>query len=194
MAELFDGKTLDGWKMTGNPEGWEVADGTIFCNGTNGGYLYTERNDFQNFELSLGFKHDEGANSGLFFRWTDLEDPVQTGIEIQIMDTFGRDPATVKCCGAMYDCQAPIRNTCKPAGEWNTMVLTADGQRISVVMNDESTTEAYLDLWSEAEKNPDGSPNKFKRPFCEMVEAGHIGFQGDHKGVIWFRDVKVRDL
>ena len=52
--EIFDGKSLDGWAMTGNPGGWEVSDGTIFCNGTDGGYLYTERKDFQNFELSLG--------------------------------------------------------------------------------------------------------------------------------------------
>ncbi len=193
-AELFDGESLDGWKMTGSPEGWTVEDGSIFCNGTNGGYLHTERNDFQNFELNLTFKYDEGANSGIFFRWTDLADPVQTGIEIQILDTHGREPATVKCCGAMYDCQAPSRNTCRPAGEWNTLVLTADGSMISVVMNDEATTGADLRQWTEAGKNPDGTPNKFKRPFCEMVDAGHIGLQGDHKGVIWFKELNVRFL
>ena len=192
--ELFDGKPLNGGNMTGNPAGWEVVDGAIYCNGTDGGYLYTERKDFRDFELSLSFKHDEGANSGIFFRWTDLNDPVQTGIEIQIMDTHDRDPATTKCCGAMYDCQAPVRNTCRSAGEWNSFVLTANGPSIVVVMNDEATTTADLAQWSEASANPDGTPNKFKRPFCEMVEAGHIGFQGDHKGVIWFKDVKVKTL
>ena len=124
---LFDGETLEGWGITGNPQSWVVEDGCVRCRALKGKYLHTLRNDFRDFELSLSFKHDAGANSGVFFRWTDLENPVQTGIEIQILDTHGKEPSTVKCSGALYDCKAPIRSTCKPAGEWNTMVLKADG-------------------------------------------------------------------
>ncbi len=187
---LFDGKTLDGWGITGNPESWEVDDGCIHCKALKGKYLYTERNDFRDFELALSFKHDTGANSGVFFRWTDLENPVQTGIEIQILDTHGKEPATVKCSGALYDCKAPIRNTCKPAGEWNTMTLKADGSSVTVVMNDELTMEADLSEWTVAGQNPDGSPNKFERPFCEMGSPGHIGLQ-DHGGNVWFKDLNL---
>ena len=39
---LFDGKTLDGWKTTGQPEGWVVFDEAIMCTVRRGGYLYTE--------------------------------------------------------------------------------------------------------------------------------------------------------
>ena len=91
---LFDGKTLDGWGITGNPESWMVEDGCIVCKGEKGGYLYTLDDSFQNLEMSLEFKHVEKANSGVFFRWTDLKDPVQTGMEIQILDTYGREPPT----------------------------------------------------------------------------------------------------
>ena len=155
-----------------------------------GKYLHTLRDDFRDFELSLSFKHDAGANSGVFFRWTDLENPVQTGIEIQILDTHGKEPSTVKCSGALYDCKAPIRSTCKPAGEWNTMVLKADGSKVTVIMNDELPMEADLDEWTKAGRNPDGTPNKFERPFCEMIEPGYIGLQ-DHGGNIWFKDLTV---
>ena len=196
MAEkisLFDGESLNGWGITRNPDGWTVEDGCIYCKAEKGGYLYTERNDFKDFEVSLAFKHHPKANSGVFFRWTDLEDPVQTGIEIQILDTHGRDPATVKCSGAVYDVQAPSHNSCKPAGEWNTLLLKAEGPVIDVTLNDDPITHADLSAWTTAEQNPDGTPNKFKRPYCEMVEAGHIGLQ-DHGGRIWFRDLEIRLL
>jgi len=189
--ELFDGKTLNGWGVTGNPESWDVDEGCIHCKALKGKYLYTERNDFRDFDLSLSFKHDPGANSGVFFRWTDLENPVQTGIEIQILDTHGVDPPTTHCSGALYDCKAPIRNTCKPAGEWNTMVLSAKDSAIQVVMNDELTMEADISAWTVAGQNPDGSLNKFERPFSEMMSPGHIGLQ-DHGGNIWFKDLELK--
>lgn len=190
---LFDGETLNGWAATGNPEGWTVSDGTIFCKGEKGKYLYYTEDQYQNFELSLAFKHDSQVNSGVFFRWTDLEDAVQTGIEIQILDTYGREPATVKCCGAVYDLQAPTRNTCKQAGEWNEMTLLARDNVIQVTLNGEQIVDMDLNRWTTPEMNPDGTPNKFKRAFREMVEEGYIGLQ-DHGGKIWFRGLKIREI
>ena len=55
-------------------------------------------------------------------------------------------------------------------------------------MNDEPTLKADLSQWTVAGQNPDGTPNKFKRPFCEMMEPGHIGLQ-DHGGNIWFKNL-----
>lgn len=191
-VDLFDGATLNGWGITGNPDGWTVAAGSIHCKAEKGGYLYTEET-FQDFVLSTEFRYSPKANSGVFFRWTDLDNPVQTGIEIQILDTHGREPATTHCCGAVYDVQAPARNTCKRAGEWNRMVLTAEGPRIQVELNEAAVVDMDLSRWTTPGMNPDGTPNKFKRPYCEMVEAGHIGLQ-DHGGKIWFRAVKIKEL
>ncbi|MDP6040767.1 MAG: DUF1080 domain-containing protein, partial [Candidatus Latescibacteria bacterium] len=77
--QLFDGNTLNGWAATGNAEGWVVDHGCIFCTAEKGKYLYYTEEQFQNFELSLEFKHVPKTNSGVFFRWTDLDNPVQTG-------------------------------------------------------------------------------------------------------------------
>ena len=192
QVALFNGKDLEGWAMTGDPGGWKMEEGCIVCTGTSGGYLYTEA-QYQDFELSMEFKYDEGANSGVFFRWSDLNDPVQTGIEIQIMDTYGTSPPTTHCCGAVYDIQAPTRNTCKNAGEWNQMVLSAQGTRLGVNLNDEEIVKVDLEAWTEAGKNPDGTPNKFNRPYREMVDRGHIGIQGDHSGNIWLRNLGIID-
>ncbi len=190
---LFDGETLNGWESTGNTDGWVVEDGLIFCKAEKGGYLYYTGDQYKNLELSLEFRHEAKANSGVFFRWTDLENPVQTGIEIQILDTYAREPATVKCCGAVYDVQGPTHNTCKPAGEWNLMVLNAMDNRIYVTLNGEQIVDMDLDRWTTPGQNPDGTPNKFKRAFREMVEPGYIGLQ-DHGGKLWFRNITVRKL
>ena len=176
---LFDGKTLDGWGITGNPESWEVDDGCIHCKALKGKYLYTERNDFRDFELSLSFKHDPGANSGVFFRWTDLENPVQTGIEIQILDTHGKEPATVKCSGALYDCKAPIRNTCKPAGEWNDLGILCHGERIRITLNGKVVTDARMEDHEELR-------NRFRK--------GYIGLSAHSPRTVEYRNVRLREI
>ncbi len=189
-SSLFDGKTLDGWDTTGNPEGWAAEDGCIVCKSDGGRYLYTLEK-YDDFELSINFKIEEGANSGVFFRWTDLEDPVQTGIEMQILDTYGREPTRKNDCGAIYDIMAPTRNTCKPAGQWNTTLLICDGNLITVELNGEKIVSVDLSLWTEPGKNPDGTDNKFKKAYKNMTQKGHIGLQ-DHGGKAWFRNVRLK--
>jgi hypothetical protein len=189
---LFDGKTLTGWSMTGKPEGWVVEDGCILCTVKGGRYLYTI-DQYDDFVLSIDFKTEKGVNSGVFFRWADLKDPVHTGIEMQILDTYGREPATTHHCGAIYDMVAPTRNTCKPAGEWNTAVITCDDNLISIELNGEKIVEMDVNRWTEAGKNPDGTNNKFKYAYRDMARRGHIGLQ-DHGGKVWFRNIKLKLL
>lgn len=189
---LFDGKTLEGWGITGNPEGWGAGDGCIICEVKGGGYVYTI-DQYDNFVLSIDFKTEENVNSGVFFRWTDLKDPVQTGIEMQILDTYGREPTRKGDCGAVYDVLAPTKNTCKPAGEWNTAVITCDRNKIIIELNDETIIDMDLNLWTEPGMNPDGTKNKFKQAYKNMVNKGHIGLQ-DHGGKAWFRNIKLKPL
>ncbi len=85
---LFDGKTLNGWKATGSVEGWTVKDGAI-ANLAKGGGMLATVDRFGDFALSMEFKVTPHANSGVFFRWAELSDPVQRGIEVQILDSYG---------------------------------------------------------------------------------------------------------
>ena len=87
--ELFNGRDLGGWAATGDAAGWDVDGGCIRCRAERGGYLYT-LDRFEDFELSLEYRTEPRCNSGVFFRWSDLQDPVNTGLEIQILDTWGR--------------------------------------------------------------------------------------------------------
>lgn len=189
---LFDGETLTGWKATGKADGWIVEDGCLVCTAQGGGYLATEE-QFEDFHLELDFKIEPRGNSGVFVRWSDLADPVNTGIEIQILDSYGTEELTRHTCGAIYDLVAPSKDVFRPAGEWNHYLIRCEGPKISVELNGELVAEANIDDWAEAGKNPDGTPNKFTYAWATMPRRGHIGLQ-EHDGKLWFRNVKIKEL
>ncbi|MEF3307873.1 DUF1080 domain-containing protein [Paenibacillus sp. GYB004] len=189
---LFDGSTLGGWAVTRQPEEWLVRDGNLVCTGDSHGYAHTE-DQFENFILELEYKGAPGTNSGVFFRWTDLSDPVNTGLEMQIWDTFHQEEMVKNSSGALYDLVAPSVNAVRPAGEWNRIVVKCDGSIVELTLNGMLVVKADLDQWTVAGKNPDGTDNKFKYAWRDQPRRGHIGLQ-NHGGYIEFRNLKLIEL
>lgn len=110
---------------------------------------------------------------------------VHHGYEVQIADTGDALHRT----GAIYSL-APSNAATKP-GEWRIMVITLDGPRILVDVDDSRTTNfdpRRSDLpprkqWHEPKREP-------PRP-----EAGYIGLQNHDPGdIVWFKEVSVRPL
>lgn len=195
---LFDGGGLDHWQM-GPDRSWIVEDGVIALRREfdgkehNADYLWTTK-PFGDFILELEFKVPEKANSGVFLRTPDLRDPVSTGIEVQVANSYGRKELNKGgIAGAIYDCLAPSKNSIKPPGEWNRCRITCDGPKITIDLNGETVTEMDLDLWKEPNKNPDGTDNKFATPLKDFARRGHIGFQ-DHGRPVWYRNIRVKPL
>lgn len=94
MVDLFDGKSLAGWKLrdAGN---WSVREGSIY--GANGhGILYAEPS-FENFELTLMARSRNRANGGVFLRGQP-QGP-ERGFEVQIYSP----PDAVYPTGSIYD-------------------------------------------------------------------------------------------
>jgi hypothetical protein len=190
---LFDGKTFDGWGFTDpTPGGWIVDKGAMFYTVKGGAYAYTKQT-FGNFELKADFMVEKGTNSGIFFRWTDLKDPVQTGFEMQVLDSSGKKELDKHDCGALYDCLAPTENAMKPAMEWNTADIKCYNSIITITLNGKHILAADLNRWTEPHKNPDGTPNKFATAYKDMPRVGRIGFQA-HGGKLWYKNVKIREL
>ena len=189
---LFNGNDLWGWTVASSPEAWRVEDGTIYCTGKGRGFLYSNE-QYKNFVLRLDFKMSPNANSGVFVRIWDRNDPVNTGMEIQILDSYGRPNPGKHDCGALYDIVAPLKNAARPAGEWNSLSICCRDSHLMAFMNGEKIVDVNLSQWTEAGKNPDGTPNKFKYAYREMVKPGYIGLQ-NHGHQVWFRNVKVRPL
>ncbi len=188
---LFDGKSLAGWGATGSMDSWKAEDGCICWRKPGGYYLYTLKR-FTDFQLQIDFRIEKDGNTGIIIRWSDLRDR-HTGMEVQILDSFGVTEIDNRICGALYDLVAPQRNACKPAGEWNTYIITCRGPHIDVTLNDLVITSMDVSQWTVAGKNPDGSPNKFRFAWGALPREGHIALQ-EYRCPIWFRNIKIKRL
>jgi hypothetical protein len=195
---LFNGKDLDGWIAPAG-HAWAVEDGVLALKGKtdgqehNGVYLWTKE-QYGDFILELEFKIPEKANSGIFLRTSDLNDPVYTGLEVQVANSFGKtETSRTGTAGAVYDLKAPSKNPLKAPGEWNKVRIECRGPKIAVTLNGELVVDLDLDEWTETGKNPDGSKNKFKKPLKDFARKGHIGLQ-DHGRPVWYRNVRIKTL
>jgi len=193
---LFDGKTTDGWmsiKSEPVPQSHVQADGLNPhpCN-----YMLVYKEPLEDFELSLDFKLTPKCNSGLFFRTYSLtprpgRDVGYNGIEVAIDDTT---TAGFHDTGAIYDLVKPTKNAMKPAGQWNTLVLTCRGAKVTIDVNGERVTTADFDEWTKAGYRPDGSQHKFpESAYRDHPHKGYIGLQ-DHGGDCWYKNIKLRVL
>jgi len=169
---------------------WTYQQGVLSANGE--GDIWTKK-EFGNFILDLQFKLAENTNSGIFLRTGDIVEWLHTAIEVQILDSYGKEQVNKHDCGAIFDCLAPSKNMVNPAGEWNRYTITCTGSKIFVVLNGEQIINMDLDQWTEAGKNPDGTKNKFKYAYKDMPRKGAIGFQY-HGHPVWFRNIKIRKL
>jgi len=192
-----------GWKdllandlanCTFKPGSWAVEDHVLTRKGTKKGRgdIWTKEK-YGDFILDLEFRLAEKTNSGIFFRTGDINDCVQTGIEVQVCDSHSRAEVGNHDCGAIYDCLAPKKNMVKKPGEWNRCTITCKANKIYVLLNGEQIIDMDLNLWTEPQKNPDGTKNKYKAPFKDRPRVGHIGFQ-DHGHPVWYRNIKIRRL
>jgi hypothetical protein len=111
---------------------------------------------------------------------------VHHGYEVQIADTGDAFHRT----GAIYSL-AKSSSVSRKAGEWRTMIITLDGERISVEVDGKRVTnfdpahpdEPKRKQWHEPKREP-------KRP-----ERGYIGLQNHDPGdVVWFEEISVRPL
>ncbi len=190
QGEFKDLFTSDLSNATLPADSWTYADGVL--ERVSKGSIWTQANH-GDFVLDLEFKVDHGTNSGVFIRTGDIKNSVQTGIEIQVYDSFGKAPVGKHDCGAVYDCLAPSQNSVKEAGQWNQMTLAAQGAMLTVILNGEQIIDMNLDDWSEPRLNPDQSKNKFKTALRDFPRSGRIGFQ-DHGKKVWYRNIRIKPL
>jgi len=179
---LFNGKNLDGWKTEGN---WKVEkDGVIGLQPRDGekgwtrygSYLWTDKM-YDDYVLDLEYKHVKGGNSGVFVRTGELKNPVDTGIEVQILDSHGnKGKLTHHDCGGVIRTIGPSKNMARPAGEWNRMIVTCKGHNLKVSLNGEQIVDISLD----------------KTPMKDRPLTGYIGIQ-DHGEPFWVRNIRIKN-
>lgn len=99
------------------------------------------------------------------------------------------------CTGAFrYQIQAPTEARMKPAGEWNSFVITLARKRVEVELNDVVVNKLDLTQWTEKGKRPDGSPFPVPLALKDLPAKGSIGFRDDYGIPVWYKNLKIKPL
>jgi hypothetical protein len=133
---IFNGKDLTGWWTPGDIKAWAAENGQIVLRKENGNYLRTQK-EYANYTLSLEYRIRKGGNSGIGIRTPRPAWPSGDGMEIQLWDIpYDNKPLDKHAAGAIYGNMPPLARADK-SGQYNRMVIKADGWMISLWMNGE---------------------------------------------------------
>jgi hypothetical protein len=205
---LFNGKDFTGWRQcngTEMPKNWVIEDDAmkVFTapgknpgQGSDGDIVYGVKK-FKNFELSIDWKTSKMGNSGIFYNVREVPGkPIYYAApEVQILDNADATDNKVDShlAGSLYDMLPADPKTVKPAGEWNTIVISVKDGKVTHTQNGVKVVE--YTLWTP-EWDAMVAKSKFKTfpGFTEGIsKEGYIGLQ-DHGYAIWFRNIKIREL
>jgi hypothetical protein len=188
FTPLFDGKTLNGWKLVrGRGRGYVVEEGVLVCPRDGGGNLFTEA-EYSDFVLRLEWRLWAGGNNGIGIRAPLEGDAAYVGMEIQVLDDNGPmyaklDPG--QYTGSVYQVAPARRGFVKPNGEWNTYEIVAGKRRIKVTLNGEVINDADLSKVTD--------PAVLAKHPGVSRTTGHIGLLG-HGTRVEFRNIRVKTL
>ena len=132
---LFDGSSLEGWRMLGDAN-WHIVEDYVEAN-SGDGFLVTP-GDYSDFHLTLEFWTDPDANSGIFIRCSDPNDVgAANAYEVNIYD---KRPDPAYRTGGIVNVASPMAQI-DAAGQWNTYEITAEGPRLVVKLNGTLTVD-----------------------------------------------------
>ena len=174
---LFDGKSLDGWKMAGDGNFIVMKNEKALLSEGGMGLLWYTKKKYNDFILKLEWKvlHKDD-NSGIFVRFPDPDNnpqiAVNNGYEIQIDDLGKPDGDGIHKTGAIYNFAAPSNIVSKPVGQWNNLEITVIKHNYTIIINNQKIT--------------DFSGNR--------QLDGYVGLQNhDDKSKVSFRNIRVKE-
>jgi hypothetical protein len=190
--QLFNGKDLGGWMWYQRPprtatapatvpidQVWWVKDGVLHTKGKPTGYIRTET-VYENYVLTVEQRHVSKGNGGILFAITGPDKVWPRCLEVQgangeegdirnvadfklEMDAARVEPKRLKRIGPSSE---------KPAGEWETVVLTVDQGKITVSVNGQlqNTAIARESLAGQIGLQSEGGEMEFRK--VELTPTG----------------------
>lgn len=206
---LFDGSSLEHWKMYGassdsiSPK-WTIDQGVLIASvdgdgiGENTGFdqsIMTKK-QFRNFELELEFMISEGGNSGIMYHVIeDSTIPMDyySGHEYQILDdeSFKDKVRDFQLTGSVFGLFPAKNKTLNPSGEWNLVRINVKNGKVEHWLNNQIILE--FDRNSDSYKNAYENSQWTQFPDWGKTENGHITLQ-DHGDKVAFRNIRIREL
>jgi hypothetical protein len=133
FVSLFDGKTLEGWKVAEDKGAFKIEDGAIVAKGDRSHCFYVGKvngGKFENFELRADVMTKPSSNGGIFIHseWQDEGWPGK-GYEVQVNNT----QSDWRKSGGLYavvDNKVPFEDN-----TWMKYVIRVEGEKITISVN-----------------------------------------------------------
>lgn len=176
-TQLFDGRSLTGWRIEGDKKAFTVVGGLLKANGQKASLMCTE-GPWKSFELNLKVMTELQGNSGVWIHTPkNPRDSSNPGLEVQIYN--GPDAQKT---GSIYSIQPQTRLLVRD-GQWFDLKIIVQDKTIRVFVNGTRVNE-----WTQ----PSGWRPPPNVPTAELG-SGTIGLQSNG-GVTWFKDIFIRPL
>lgn len=175
---LFDGKDLDGWEPIGVVDNnrWIARDGDLVNDNPEvpgqrpkpaANLKTTEK--FQDFKLHIEVNCPEGGNSGIYLRGR---------YELQVGTEGGKNPSHEM--GAIYSYYPPPQGSELGLGKWTTFDVTLVGRHVTVLRDGK--------MYHDNVEIPGPTGGALD---SNEAEPGPFYLQGDHHGVIMYRNITI---
>jgi len=183
-VSIFDGRTLNWWKVSENPSTFKVQNGAILVNGPRAHLFYVgplKNHNFKNFEFKADVMTLPGSNSGMYIH-TEYQDKnwPSKGYEIQVNNSHSDWRRT----GSLYAIE-DVRKSYVKDNEWFTQHIIVQDKRIIIKINGETVVD-YTE------------PNQPERPADmagRLLSSGTVALQGhDPNSTAYFKNIMIKPL
>lgn len=180
---LFDGKSLDGWKVGENASTFSVQNGELVVFGPRAHLYYmgpVQNHVFTNFEWKADVMTFPGANSGMYFH-TEYQEGgwPQKGYEVQVNNSH-TDPIRT---GSLYNIVNVMNVAPARDNAWFTQHIIVQGKKVTIKVDGKTTVE-YTE------------PADVTRPADmkgRLLDKGTFAIQGhDPKSRVHYKNIMVK--
>ncbi|MEX2672908.1 MAG: family 16 glycoside hydrolase [Phycisphaeraceae bacterium] len=178
---LFNGRDLDGWRPSENPDVYSIEDGKIILHGPRSHLFYegpVANADFDDFHFRAEVYTYPQANSGIFFhtQWQAGGWP-GVGYEAQVNATQSDRIKT----GSIYNVAHILDNAPHKDREWFLYEIIVDGDTVTLRVDDETVLK-----YTEKQDDIQGS---------RRLSSGTFALQAhDPNSRMYYRNIYVRPL
>jgi hypothetical protein len=181
---LFDGQTLNGWKVGENAETFSVDSGCIIAHGKTAHLFYegdVHNHDFKDFDFKADVLTRPGSNSGIYIH-TEYQEggwPAK-GYEVQVNNSHTDWRRT----GSLY-MVVDIKEQYVPDNVWFTESVSVRGKHVIIKLNDTVVVD-----YTEPEHPTRGDDMKGR-----VLSHGTFALQGhDPNSKVYFKNIMVKPL
>lgn len=181
---LFDGKSLNDWKVGENASTFTVDSGMIIAHGPVAHLFYNgkvQNHDFKNFHFKAEVLTTPGSNSGIYFH-TAFQDAgwPSKGYEVQVNNSHTDWRRT----GSLYAVD-DVKDVLVKDNVWFTEEIIVQGKKVTIKVNGKTVVD-YREPDNEQQSGDMGG---------RKLSSGTFALQGhDPNSKVYYKNLQVKLL